>query len=529
MNKKAFTLIELIVVIAIIWFLGMVWVMTFMQWFSKSRDASRVAALQNMSMALETYLYNHSTYPIPDNAVQITNSWELLTYQGKFGKNVTQALSDIKQAPKDPKDNTYYTYTLSADKKHYQLLAMMEWEQEQVARWLSDDKMYATILWHSSLFSDILLDEVYADDYTDRTPRTEWQDVWTLLDEQTNTPVEDNASNIELSGNIKEYKLVFSTNNVESWLTGKDLAYMMQESIINGSVWYWAPSNCPEWYIAVPGNEELKQPGFCVAKYEMSCNGLDRHDDHNGWTDRNTQSWYYQSWSCDLVSKAGDYPLADITQSEAIQACESIWWHLITNREWMTIARNIEHVASNWSSGIVWSGYIYNWVSWKSWMWCEWTTTDSNWVYYTNWVYTELSKYRATKTGPWGVESCDSKRVLTLSNWEQIWDFAGNVREHVNKADTIDGSDYDKDTNPDILPSNGRWDWTNATTTAYKALYWPSVCYSSWCWVGRVYQSDWTIFLRGGASNRALAGVFTLYLIWTESDSSRSVGFRCVK
>jgi hypothetical protein len=67
---------------------------------------------------------------------------------------VTKALSSIKKAPKDPKDDTYYTYTLSADKKHYELLSLMENNQEKVAY-------------------NPFVEEVYAEDYSDRNPRTE--------------------------------------------------------------------------------------------------------------------------------------------------------------------------------------------------------------------------------------------------------------------------------------------------------------------------------------------------------------------
>jgi len=48
--------------------------MTFMQWFSKSRDASRIAALQNMAMALETNLARSTTFPMPDDYVEIQYS-----------------------------------------------------------------------------------------------------------------------------------------------------------------------------------------------------------------------------------------------------------------------------------------------------------------------------------------------------------------------------------------------------------------------------------------------------------------------
>lgn len=52
---------------------------------------------------------------------------------------------------------------------------------------------------------------------------------------------------------------------------------------------------------------------------------------------------------------AGKYPIADINQAEAIAACQSMGsgYHLITNNEWMTIARSIEANPTNWSSGTI--------------------------------------------------------------------------------------------------------------------------------------------------------------------------------
>jgi len=55
--------------------------MTFMQWFTKSRDASRVAAMQNMSMALETSLARETELPEPDNAIEIKSGSQTLFYQ----------------------------------------------------------------------------------------------------------------------------------------------------------------------------------------------------------------------------------------------------------------------------------------------------------------------------------------------------------------------------------------------------------------------------------------------------------------
>lgn len=56
-----------------------------------------------------------------------------------------------------------------------------------------------------------------------------------------------------------------------------------------------------------------------------------------------------------ILSQAGKYPIAVINQTEAIAACQSMGsgYHLITNDEWMTIARSIEVNPVNWNSGTI--------------------------------------------------------------------------------------------------------------------------------------------------------------------------------
>lgn len=81
-----------------------------------------------------------------------------------------------------------------------------------------------------------------------------------------------------------------------------------------------------------------------------------------GGTDWNTVAYIPNKT---IVSMAGKYPIADISQQQAIDACKSMGagYHLTTNNEWMTIARNIESNAKNWSSGTVGQGNLWNGVS----------------------------------------------------------------------------------------------------------------------------------------------------------------------
>lgn len=507
MNKKAFTLIELIVVIAIIWFLWVVWVMTFMQWFGKWRDASRVAALQNMSMALETSMATHTTYPLPDNYVEIKYSGDVIWYQWKFGKDTVSSLSSIKKAPKDPKDNTYYTYTLSADKKHYELMALMENGTQKVA------------------YMPGIVDEVYADDKTDRKPKTDWSALWVLLDENNNPIEEVTTTAVDLwSGKNYGNTVLKIVYNDKDTVTG---TWKLLWWVLASNMRYPAPSSCPEGFIAVPGNPNFPYAGgtvkwFCVAKYEMSCDGLPRHKDHKGNDDWDTQSWYYQSWSCNLVSKPWNYPLADIKEWEAIDACKSIWGHLITNNERMTIARNIEQVASNRSSEKVWEWYIRNGRSNDETLWCNGTWDDS-----------KRAELAGTACSEKQADGETPRNELSLTNGQKIWDFVGNVWEEVNKANTIDGSDYDNwhtsvwwSSKDDGWDDDGIYSWSDMLK--YGSVFW----LWKWAWMWNVYYAKWKdndILGYGASANNGInAGVFALAFSRTGSNAGRVAGFRCV-
>ncbi len=68
------------------------------------------------------------------------------------------------------------------------------------------------------------------------------------------------------------YKAVFSkTDSISGSGTGLQ---SLQISYVNGAGLN-SPSTCPTGFIAVPGNSEFNQPGFCVAKYEMSYGDAD--------------------------------------------------------------------------------------------------------------------------------------------------------------------------------------------------------------------------------------------------------------
>jgi prepilin-type N-terminal cleavage/methylation domain-containing protein len=531
-RKSAFTLVELIIVITILAILATIGFMSFQSYTTDARDANRITSLKVLGDGLNIYQIKNTRLPEPDEKITISLSWTTISYQWLAWTTVLSALkaSDTK----DPSDETYYTYMIDKDKNDFQLLAMLENNPNITA--LSPDSMESG-----------LGEQVYARDYTNRYIKTFWNSLWILLNPTTNAPIRENTELFTWTWANTEYKAVITdkVTKIGSWIT---LWWPLQ--MLSLKWWSFArPSTCEEGYIPVPGNADFLQPGFCVAKYEMSYDDATTPDSCNtmypnvctGNYDWNTVR--YNPTKTNLVSQAGFYPIANITQSWAIESCKLAWWHLITNNEWMTISRNIEQQWQNWSGWVVWTNNLYNWVS-NSTMWClassDWPDTDATIT--TDDIYTWLTRDWATKTGEWFWDTdCDNKRKHTLSNWQEIYDLAWNVWEHINKANTIDWTNYATIANKDMpylswYWSSGWWDinWWNWSIEWARNLYWPSATnYWTGQWVWNIYKRDAdtdNIFIRGaGATDASTAGVFTLSLHWSSSDSRRNVGFRCAK
>ncbi|MCB9370349.1 hypothetical protein H6501_02000 [Candidatus Woesearchaeota archaeon] len=272
---------------------------------------------------------------------------------------------------------------------------------------------------------------------------------------------------------------------------------------------------CPDGYIIVPGNAGLGTRNFCVMKYEA------------------------KNVSYVAISQAASTPWANITWNAAKTECENLGsgYHLMTEEERLTIAHNVEFVASNWNSSVVGTGFLYS------------GHNDGS-------PYTALVADTDDGNGYYGTTDSagsNQRRTLNLSNDEIIWDFAGNVWEWVDAwayANESLGSPYryhggdqgwmsynsDDGTGKNAslvptskLPSNG-WnanqgmgryhdgsDILGASNNVNEA---PDFCTG--------YCSPKAVFLAGGFwGTQVRAGVFALLLGDGPSGSFTTAGFRC--
>lgn len=262
---------------------------------------------------------------------------------------------------------------------------------------------------------------------------------------------------------------------------------------------------CPTGFIPVPGDPLYGTSDFCVMKYNAKC---DTNADGNGDTSQDTgyNTWPNSSYPCNtggrsIVSSAAGYPIAYVAQTDgsgndANALCTAKGWHLITNNEYMTIARNVEKQGSNWcdangsncgfspgqSGKYLASGHNDNGPA------CALQASTDD----TQACYGTVTKDVNTTCGAAGTQ----KRTHALSNGETIWDMAGNVWEWTN--DTILGKNEPTGSSPGF-----NWREFTALTT-YGTLAYDNVRPSNSSWnstqlVGQIY-SDGT-----GSNNTAYA------------------------
>ncbi len=212
---KAFTLVELIVVITIIAILSTIWFVAYSWFSSKARDSSRVAQLKSINQALEWYTTRWKL-PLPDDKVTIYASWTIIWYQWNAWEAVLNKIW-IKEWWKDPNDDKYYTYSIDSKLKNIQLLAFLENDPSEdkemtyniknndplLSYWnevkypLNKDSITRQSLRDSSFHSEwkifSFLPIANATDYTARIARPYGSKLWILLD-SSNNPIQENIN-----------------------------------------------------------------------------------------------------------------------------------------------------------------------------------------------------------------------------------------------------------------------------------------------------------------------------------------------
>lgn len=238
---------------------------------------------------------------------------------------------------------------------------------------------------------------------------------------------------------------------------------------------------CPAGYVGVPDDSSLSVNQFCVMQFEAKNDG-----------------------GGNAISTAGLTPWVNIDQITAKTECTSIGgnYDLISNPEWMTIARNLENVDSNWSGASVGIGCIFRGNSGLN----------------------DGCGYNggAAESGT----GRDTKAKHSLNNGEEIWDFAGNV---------WDNSDWNLGGVLDLAPTTCAGGWVQLPAVACGALVnddYNSLNggYTNTEGVGSLDGGGGGANLRGGAfdDGGVNGGIYTVTFFSSPATSQNNIGFRCV-
>ncbi len=255
---------------------------------------------------------------------------------------------------------------------------------------------------------------------------------------------------------------------------------------------------CPSGFVPVNGDTALGTNNFCVMTYEAK-------DDSGA-----------------PISEAAGTPWVSISATSAQGQCSSIsevgytgTFSLISNPEWMTIARDVERTPANWEGGSVGSSHIPRGHS---------DNSPANSIE----VIDSTDPYDSTgnSSGQSAGSGWEQKRVHILTGGSEIWDFAGNVWEW---------TDWNPGTSTFATgPTNETASWQEFSVAPSGSLtnddYKPNNdTYGSTKSFGKWYGGTNGAATRGGQwSDTINAGVFSLHLDRAVSTTVSDVGFRCV-
>lgn len=295
----------------------------------------------------------------------------------------------------------------------------------------------------------------------------------------------------------QRYSLVFCLGN-----RAADLKYAGKKTgTTNGIL------DCEPGYIPVVGSAEFNTNDFCVMQYEAKC--ISPSYGCGGPTPKNDDILCpCETSGAAVMSVPDELPIINVTPARAQTLCQSAGGHLMTNAEWMTIARDIEEIPENWIENVV-NGYdILRGNAYET--------------------HGDLDQAFDDYSGSYG---SDFRRYLYLSSGHQIWDLIGNAAEMLNNT-------CERGSGVGMYYEGPGWDihWQDSELADYElGASGPKYYIGEEPYTRSMYRGcNEGQFVRGGDfSENDFSGLFALDFSIIDvpggTSYAPSVGFRCVK
>lgn len=391
----------------------------FLSWNENTRDVKRYTDILKINDNLKIYYTKNKTYPLSDESVSITASWEIITYQWFAWTKVFSDLwiSEIKDPllNKNYKYLNNYTYATDEKKQKYQL--MWFYESDKNTKYQPN---------------------------TVRKAFNYWDKVWIAIENKSERPIQETKLWVDVLNTLEAYtiymddetKYIWDKTNLNKLLNYThfvktlDTQAMSCLEIKNG---WW---NETWFYYIKPFNKlAWKTERKAITAY---CD----MDSNWGWWTR----IYYKIWKNMCLNWSINYELdtikniftKDFAVSDNLKSLNSEWSWLINNV-------NFENKNFDYEK-------IKNIINCKAPNWEKWTSDYIWWFVNIQWKLSTMWKWKDMFY--W----CNTKKTLWDDTVLRIWWFV-NEKWAVHKWEFIHWTCNDYTEKDNSITS--KWDWDN--------------------------------------------------------------------
>ncbi len=518
-QKKAFTLIELVITLTI---LAILWTISFfaLQWYStQARDSTRISDISRMRTTLEIFNAESWKYPKPTDWVDITYNDTVIWNQGTFWEQVKVNVDKINKVPSDPLSESQYTYSITPNWNKYQLWWILEWDEISLNN-------------HPLILDKTNAWQVQAKAYV----------IWTYNWIITKAIVESNCTILAVPSiitndlNFRQLQQIVDNNwFVYRWY--RNLPWSFKRSKFNVYGWFWFRPNKLELYTDTIWCSDVLDTTNHSAKISL----LKQIQDTYAWTIMQNEwdIWNIVNENINLLKSS------NTTLTLAINTVNNtLWWKIALP----SVTRNLPNCTTpppyTWANFIVWNPSIYEqeWQSldsnaacyWTCWVWkvfywgqcivenCTenlpiWVKPNGtssisnastmywwNWNYSTTWwectftcntwynwnwstciINTYIVSGSLWATGAWA--SVNLWGTVVTADWS--WDFSWNINHGTSLSDIVITKTWHTCILGDAWPNYLSWNYTSITWACFINKF--NVAWSLWAYAADAKVNLW--------------------------------------